>query len=570
MFHDRKTDDDHVLLEVWSAPDLSKPTFEEAKKATGYKPAHVGDSFGPSWSNHWFKVTLRIPKEWEKYERVQLEFDSSGEAMVFTTDGMPIHALTGGFGGDRRVEFIIPEADRKSGTVHYFIEASCNRLGGQNDIDPPNPNNYYGLNSADLVAPNVEAWAVMYDFECLHQLQNDLPEDSSLSRRSMYVANKMMNAFREKDQSCLPELRKLAEEVLGEGWVKEVAHESKNASKQKGTLWGIGHCHIDTAWLWPFSVTQQKAARSWSTQVDLMDRYPEHRFSATSAQQYKWVEQLYPKLFDRIKEKVADGRFQPLGSTWVEMDVNMPTGESLVRQFLYGQRYYESRFGFRSKIFVLPDTFGYSSQLPQLCRLAGVPYFFTQKMSWNLVNQFPHNSFNWIGIDGSQVLTHLTPVDTYGAQANISELRKGMTNHKNSDVTTDALYLFGNGDGGGGPTPNMLEKLRRARAASKAEDAGGLIPQVKMGGSFDEFFETLRAKTDNGKTLPTWKSELYLEVHRGTYTSHGSIKKGNRKNEILLREAEYAATLASLADSDYDYPKKVSSHSFDLSQAHIS
>lgn len=143
--------------------------------------------------------------------------------------------------------------------------------------------------------------------------------------------------------------------------------------------------HIDTAWLWPFSVTQQKSARSWSTQIDLMNRYPEHRFATTQAQQYKWVEQQYPTLFDRIKEKVKEGLFQPVGCTWVEMDTNVPSGESLVRQFLYGQRYFESRFGSRSKTFVLPDTFGYSSQLPQISRLAGAPNFFTQKISWNIM-----------------------------------------------------------------------------------------------------------------------------------------------------------------------------------------
>lgn len=156
--------------------------------------------------------------------------------------------------------------------------------------------------------------------------------------------------------------------------------------------------HIDTAWLWPFSVTQQKSARSWSTQLDLMNRYPEHRFSATQAQQFKWLEELYPELFDKIKERVAEGKFQPLGATWVEMDVNMPSGESLVRQFLYGQRYFESRFGSRSDTFVLPDTcepndalirdmltfvVGYSSQLPQIARSAGARNFFTQKLSWN-------------------------------------------------------------------------------------------------------------------------------------------------------------------------------------------
>ena len=179
----------------------------------------------------------------------------------------------------------------------------------------------------------------------------------------------------------------------------------------------------------------QKTARSWSTQCDLMDRYPEHRFSATQAQQFKWLEEQYPSLFDRIRSKVSDGRFQPLGCTWVEMDTNVPSGEALVRQFLYGQRYYESRFGKRSNTFVLPDTFGYSSQLPQISRLAGAPNFFTQKLSWNHINQMPHTTFNWVGLDGSQVLTHMTPVNNYNSQCNIDDIRRGTTGHKNLEVT---------------------------------------------------------------------------------------------------------------------------------------
>lgn len=314
--------------------------------------------------------------------------------------------------------------------------------------------------------------------------------------------------------------------------------------------------HIDTAWLWPFSVTQQKSARSWATQCDIMDRYPEHRFSATQAQQFKWTEELYPTLFARIKEKVSEGSFQPLGATWVEMDTNMPSGEALCRQFLYGQRYYESRFGHKSNTFVLPDTFGYSSQLPQICRLAGAHNFFTQKLSWNSINKFPHTTFNWVGLDGSQVLTHMTPVDAYNAQCDMSEIRRGLTGHKNQEVTHQSLLLFGNGDGGGGPTPPMLEKLRRARAAGKQADAGGQIPMVKMGGSFEQFFDSVREETLNGTKLPNWRGELYFELHRGTYTSQADIKRGNRKSEILLREAELAATRASLVDPNYEYPKK--------------
>ncbi|KAK8850374.1 hypothetical protein IAR55_004292 [Kwoniella newhampshirensis] len=555
LFAHRLDDSDHVKLEVWSAPNRSKPTFEEAKRQV-YKPAKKGDSFGPSWTNHWFKVTLHIPKEWSEYERIQLEFDCSGEAMIFTTEGDPIHGLTGGFGVERRVEFIIPESVRKAGVAHYYIEASCNGMFGIDNMDPPDANRYYALNSADLVVPNQEAWRLMWDFDAIHQVYNTLPDDSPLSKKAQWVANEIMNVFQRGSLESVAKGRKLAETILGKDWEKHVAEDSRDAEKQRGSLWGVGHCHIDTAWLWPFSVTQQKSARSWSTQCDLIDRYPEHRFSATQAQQFKWLEELYPTLFQRIKEKISEGTFQPLGATWVEMDTNMPSGEALVRQFLYGQRYYESRFGFRSQTFVLPDTFGYSSQLPQISRQAGAHNFFTQKLSWNSINNFPHSTFNWVGLDGSQILTHMTPVDNYNSQCDIGDIRRGMTGHKNLDVTAQSLLLFGNGDGGGGPTPPMLEKLRRARAVAKRSDAGGQLPLLKMGGSFEQFFDSVREETVDGTRLPYWRGELYFELHRGTYTSHASIKKGNRKSEILMREAEYAATIASLVDAEYDYPKE--------------
>nr|XP_019051258.1 alpha-mannosidase [Kwoniella bestiolae CBS 10118]OCF30188.1 alpha-mannosidase [Kwoniella bestiolae CBS 10118] len=555
LFAHRLDDSKHVKLEVWSTPNRSKPSFEEAKRQN-YRIAHKGEEFGPSWTNHWFRITLHIPPEFKEYERIQFEFDPSGEGLIYTVEGNPIHGLTGGFKGDRRVEFIIPQDMRDSGVAHFYIEASCNGMFGIDDMDPPDPNRYYRLNSADLVVPNMEAWRLMWDFNAIHQVYNTLPDDSPLSKHSLYVANEIMNTFKRGSLESVGRCRKLAEEILGKEWEKEVGKDSKDAEKQKGTLWGVGHCHIDTAWLWPFSVTQQKSARSWSTQCDLIDRYPEHRFSATQAQQFKWTEELYPTLFARIKSKVSEGSFQPLGATWVEMDTNMPSGEALVRQFLYGQRYYQSRFGFRAKTFVLPDTFGYSSQLPQISRQAGAPNFFTQKLSWNSINNFPHTTFNWVGLDGSQVLTHMTPVDNYNSQCDIGDIRRGMTGHKNLEVSAQSLLLFGNGDGGGGPTPPMLERLRRARAIGKRSDAGGQLPLVKMGGSFDEFYDSVRKETDNATKLPYWRGELYFELHRGTYTSHASIKKGNRKSEILMREAEYAATIASLIDPDYEYPKK--------------
>ena len=343
--------------------------------------------------------------------------------------------------------------------------------------------------------------------------------------------------------------REIARKYIGDKVDSEKVYETD----EKPIVYAVGHCHIDTCWLWPWAETKRKIARSWANQCNLMDRYPEHRFACSQAQQYKWLEQLYPSLYDRVKAKVKKGTFQPIGGSWVEHDTNMPSGESLVRQFLYGQRFFESRFGQRCTTFWIPDTFGYSSQLPQLCRLAGMSRFFTQKLSWNNINNFPHTTFNWVSLDGSQVLCHMAPAETYTAEAHFGDAKRSVTQHKSMDQDNTSLLIFGKGDGGGGPTFQHIEKLRRQRGIS---DTIGLLPRVKMGESVDDFFARLEQKAADGTKFVTWYGELYFELHRGTYTTQANNKWNNRKSEIMLHDIEYLATLATMKDSSYKYPKK--------------
>ncbi len=356
-------------------------------------------------------------------------------------------------------------------------------------------------------------------------------------------------------QKSIVEGRKIARKYLGDNVDSSKVYETD----KQPIVYGIGHCHIDTCWLWPWEETKRKIARSWANQCDLMDRYPEHRFACSQAQQYKWLEQLYPTLYDRVKAKVKKGTFKPVGGSWVEHDTNMPSGESLVRQFLYGQRFFESHFGERCTTFWLPDTFGYSSQLPQLCRLAGMRSFFTQKLSWNNINKFPHTTFNWVSLDGSQVLCHMAPAETYTAEAHFGDVKRSVSQHKSMDQDSTSLLVFGKGDGGGGPTFQQLEKLRRCRGIS---DKVGLLPRVKMGESVDDFFARLEKKAEEGTKFVTWYGELYFELHRGTYTTQANNKWNNRKSEIMLHDIEYLATLATLKDAvksegtSYRYPKK--------------
>lgn len=342
----------------------------------------------------------------------------------------------------------------------------------------------------------------------------------------------------------------------------------------------VGHCHIDTAWLWPYRETRRKIVRSWSTQLRYMSRYPglPFTFAASQAVQFDWLQQDHPELMPALEAAVAAGRFIPVGGSWVEPDANMPSGEALARQFLLGERRMAELLGQagRSTVFWLPDTFGYSAQLPQIARLCGKPYFLTQKLSWSLVNRPRHNSFWWAGLDGTRVLVHFPPADTYNAQGNVQDVLRSATQNKSARDTPTALMLYGNGDGGGGPTIEMLLQLARLmgsraqnRHAASADGTGQLatdpsnlvappshpaesipahlqgLPAVQHGDPH-RFFEGLEHMAASRK-LHKHSGELYLELHQGTLTTKAGLKLGNRVSERLLGQVEFLGVSAALA-----------------------
>jgi alpha-mannosidase len=544
-------DNDHIKLSVYSPPDLARPTFKDAT-SHDFRPTRVGESFGPSWSTHWFKIKVTVPPNMLKAEHLEFHWDANNEGLVWSEDGIPLQGLTG---GGERVEWVLPETFRDGKEHTFYIEMACNKMFGNapggDTIQPPNPNNYYTLNTARIAEVNLQARALYIDFWIIGDAAREFPGDSGEKHQALQVCNAVMDAFIAGDgsQASIIEGRKIAQQYIGKNVDSEKVYESGN----EAIVDGIGHCHIDTCWLWPWAETKRKVARSWLSQCDLMDRYPEHRFTVSQAQQYKWLEQYYPAAFDRVKGKVKKGTFLPIGGSWVEHDTNLPSGESLVRQFLYGQRFFQSHFGDRCTTFWLPDTFGYSAQLPQLCRLAGMSRFFTQKLSWNNINNFPHTTFKWVSLDGSQVMCHMAPSETYTADAHFGDVKRSVSQHKSMDQDNTSLLVFGKGDGGGGPTREMLDKLRRCRGLS---DTTGLLPRVKMGNTVDDFFEKLEQKAANGTEFVTWYGELYFELHRGTYTTQANNKLNNRKSEIMLRDLEYLATLASMKSKSYKYPKK--------------
>jgi alpha-mannosidase len=301
----------------------------------------------------------------------------------------------------------------------------------------------------------------------------------------------------------------------------------------EGGIWLTGHAHIDLAWLWPLEETRRKARRTFHTVTGLMDRYPGLYFNQSSAQLYAWIEHDDPALFEKIQAQVQAGRWELVGGMWVEPDGNLPAGESWVRQLLFGQRYFESRFGRHAKVAWLPDSFGFTGSLPQLLVSAGIPYFFTHKLTWNERNPFPYDLYWWEGIDGSRVLAHsfTNPDSGYNARVTAQEVGETWRNFGGKHAHDFSLLAFGYGDGGGGPNEEMLERFARL------SDFPGL-PRLKIG-RVTEFYESISAPS-----LPVWVGEQYLEYHRATFTTQGRVKSLHRRLEQALVETETAVTLA--------------------------
>lgn len=324
----------------------------------------------------------------------------------------------------------------------------------------------------------------------------------------------------------------------------------------------VGHTHIDVAWLWDLYQTRHKAARSFATVLNLMDRFPEYKFMSSQPVLYNMVKEDQPELYSRIKARVAEGRWQPEGGMWLEADCNLTGGESLVRQFLHGQEFFEREFGRRSKILWLPDVFGYSAALPQIMKGAGVDYFMTTKISWNEYNLQPYDTFRWKGIDGTEVLTHFSPArefsekqhgglahfTTYNAMIDPSNIRGGWERYQQKWLDGEFLVSYGYGDGGGGPTDWMLENARRMETPLPG------VPAVRQMHP-REFFEALDARVSDDPRLPVWSGELYLEYHRGTYTAVGKNKRNNRKTELMLRDVEFLCAAAARLKG-FPYPEE--------------
>ena len=523
----------------------------EGKKKDGHVCAIDGQwkdyVMGTAWNqvdaHRWFRTTITIPESMDgKHVEFLIttgregEWDATNPQMIFYLDGQLIQGIDVNHrevtisgkakAGDSYEIAVLAYSGMVEGdlVIHTYLIAVDDRVQKL----------YY-----DLLIPLQSAYVLKKADEENYRrvLQSMAPALDALDLR---------DAYSEKFYSSIEK----AEQILKEAFYSE--------ERECPTVSAIGHTHIDIAWLWTVEQTREKVLRSFSTVLRLMEQYPDYKFMSSQPILYQFVKEQEPEMYEKIKERIREGRWEVDGAMWLEADCNLTGGESLVRQIIKGHRFFLEEFGKESKSLWLPDVFGYSAALPQILKKSGIPYFMTTKIAWNQYDQLPNDTFIWKGIDGSEVFAFMPTTTDYdkdqGLNISFSDTRNtttytGIVNpnmalgtfkrFQNRDLTEDTLMLFGFGDGGGGPTKEMLESAERLKYGIPG------IPKIRQ--EFEQdYFDRTYEKIHDLPDMPTWDGELYFEYHRGTLTSMARNKRSNRKNEILYTQMETASCMAGI------------------------
>ena len=519
-----------------TAPTLHPLALPEVERAS-LSPIVAGQSWGPAWTTTWFRLAGTVPPAWSG-RAVAVDVDLGfGAGAAGTAEGL-VFCAHEPLAGVSSLSHVVPLVTRAAGgePVELLVLATANPFTSVDLVargfDPtplghPRTAGLEPLNrlgAVAMVAVDSEVDALAYDLDVLIELAGDLGVDDPRHHELVRAIERAVAAF--------DELGGTAGAIAA---TTELARPlGRPARPSAHRITAVGHAHLDTAWLWPIAETRRKVARTFANAVALLDRHPDTSFVASQAVHYRWLWEDHPELAARVRDHVAAGRWGPAGGMWVEADVNLSGGESWVRQFVWGQRWFGDHLGRRCQAVWLPDDFGFPATLPGVARQAGMRWCFTQKLCWNETNAFPHHTFWWEGLDGSRLFTHFTPADDYNAELRPAPLRAAERRFRDHGGATMSLVPFGHGDGGGGPTSAMVERGRRMA------DLEG-VPRLSFG-SPPDFFAA--AEDEYGVEAPVWVGELYLETHRGTYTSQRRTKSGNRRCEQLLWEAELWSVLA--------------------------
>ena len=510
---------------------------------------------GELWGGHreyfWFETTVTLPESFEgKCAVYELktgregEWDATNPQFSIFVNGKRIQGLD-----VNHREIILTESARGGERFRIVLSAFTGDHNFRLVMD----------SCVKVLHRSTEKY--YYDVSVPYEVARLLPPESRDFRNIILTLNESLNLLDLRKEHS-PEYEtslKEAQEYIEKEFYGKYTQESQEK------IYCVGHTHIDVAWLWTLAVTEDKAVRSFSTVLELMKQYPEYIFMSSQPQLYKYVKKNAPEVYEQIRQRVKEGRWETEGGMFVEADCNLTSGESLVRQFLYGKKFFREEFGKDNEILWLPDVFGYSAALPQIMKKCGIRYFMTTKISWNEFNKMPYDTFMWEGIDGTRILTHFSPsrdynkaaveggtetehFTTYNAYINPSQVKGGWERYSQKYLNHEALMSFGYGDGGGGPVRDMLENQRRL-----ARGIPG-CPQTVMS-TAGNFFHTLEDHVKDKKYLPVWVGELYLEYHRGTYTSMARNKKYNRRSEFLLENTELFSSMAKDL-AGLPYPKQ--------------
>ena len=516
-----------VYLDAECAVSRDPVPFKDRLKLH-YYPVGEGEVWGRAWESAWFHVSAVVPESFAGKE-ICLRLNTGGELLLFDAKGVPLYGLTGysvfdtGFFKDT---YVLGKL-KPGAKVEFWCEAAANNLFG---VHLPGPESrtpeaplgsfYPMIQTLRLCVFDRPTWLFLLEMETLAGMLERYGHDDYRGRQLLRRLNEAMDIYA-FDPANAPAARKFLQDTVFKLKAEDGALTANT----------IGHAHIDVGWLWPVRESTRKAARTFASQLSLMEQYPDFKFGASQPYLYLQVKKNYPKLFAKIRKRVKEGRWELQGGMFVEADCNLISGESMVRQFLHGKNFFMDEFGVDVRTVWIPDVFGYSAAMPQIIRKARCDYFLTQKISWSQINRFPYHTFDWYGIDGSSVITHFPPEDTYNAGPSAAGRIKAADRFEEADLLPGFMSLVGIGDGGGGPSENYVERCRIL------SDLRG-CPKSRWRFAVDFFRELEEYRS----RLPEWHGELYLELHRGTLTTQSRTKRGNRKCEQALTALEFVAS----------------------------
>lgn len=531
--------DARPLTALFAFSENPVPVEEWAK--LNYEPIEKGANWAQdkAWSSGYFVLSGKMPVQEAAGRVPAVRLNFSGELLVTDMAGKCRCGLTSYSVFEThctREYHRIGDLMAADGTFSFRVEAAANHLSGihmpweylpRENAD----RNYYHtcIEHMDYGWFDEDRFQLAMDVQLLLQQAQFLKGRQIRVRRIVAALARAMDVYAENPENSAAARNEL----------KAVLACHADASSLQTTA--VGHSHIDTAWMWPVRESIRKCARTYASQLELIARYPEYIFGASAPQHFAFLKQHYPELYARVKEAVKAGRIELQGGMWVEADTNLTSGESLIRQFVHGKNFFRDEFGVEVTNLWIPDVFGYSGALPQIVRKSRCDFFLTQKLSWNKYNTFPHNTFRWIGIDGSEVVTHFPPENTYNSRLLPETLVEAGERFVENDFLTESMSLFGIGDGGGGPREEYIQ------AGLRQKDLEG-SPRISFG-TADSFFRRVLKMRDK---LASWHGELYFETHRGTYTTQAKTKKMNRKNEYALTAVEMLWSMLP----EKDYPRE--------------